>query len=115
MKLGISTLACNGWTLEKSLEVCRQNGIGALEVRMGLHPWSQLDLAEEEYRRIARAIEEAGVVVSDLGTASWSGTMTLPHWKNWSAARRSPGSGTAGGCASCWATSTPAEVSPASP
>lgn len=25
MKLGISTLACNGWTLEKSLEVCRQN------------------------------------------------------------------------------------------
>lgn len=69
MKLGISTLACNGWTLEKSLEVCRQNGIGALEVRMGLHPWSQLDLAEEEYRRIDRAIEEAGVVVSDLGTS----------------------------------------------
>ena len=69
MKLGISTLACNGWTLEKSLEVCRRYGIGALEVRMGLHPWSRLDLPEEEYCRIFRAVEDAGMRVSDLGTS----------------------------------------------
>lgn len=69
MKLGISTLACNGWTLEKSLAVCRHNGIGALEIRMGLHPWSLLDLDEKTYRRIHQTIAESGLIVSDLGTS----------------------------------------------
>lgn len=69
MKKAISTLACHGWTLDKAIEQCLQNGIDALEIRTGLHPWSQLDLTDEEYKQIYGQLEKAGLCVSDLGTS----------------------------------------------
>jgi sugar phosphate isomerase/epimerase len=69
MKKAISTLACDGWTLEKSLQVCVQNDIQAMEIRMGIHPWSQLNLTDEEYRCIYSEITAAGLIISDLGTS----------------------------------------------
>jgi sugar phosphate isomerase/epimerase len=69
MKTAVSTLACNGWSLEKSLDISRKNRIDALEIRMGMHPWSQLDLTDEEYSEIGKKIGEAGLCVSDLGTS----------------------------------------------
>lgn len=68
MKAAISTLACDGWTLEKTLQICRQNDIQAIEIRMGIHPWSQLDLTDDEYRNIYSKITASGLTVSNLGT-----------------------------------------------
>lgn len=68
MKLGISTLACHGWSLERSIDQCRQNGIGALEIRMDLHDWSRLALSDSTYADIWQRIHQGGLCVSDLGT-----------------------------------------------
>lgn len=69
MKIAISTLACNGWSLEKSLNICRQSGIQALEIRMGIHEWSKEDLEDCEYEKIYEQIQSYGLQVSDLGTS----------------------------------------------
>ena len=69
MKTAISTLACAGWTLEKSLQVCKEYNIQALEIRMGLHLWSDLSLTDAEYLGIYDKIVQAGMIVSDLGTS----------------------------------------------
>lgn len=68
MKIGVSTLACDGWTLEHAINVCRDNGIEALEIRMGIHEWSKENQEEKELRAVYEKIREAGMVVSDLAT-----------------------------------------------
>jgi sugar phosphate isomerase/epimerase len=69
MKKAVSTLACDKWSLEKTLEVCGACKIDALEIRMGLHEWSRLNLSDEEYAWIGKKITEAGLCVCDLGTS----------------------------------------------
>lgn len=69
MNLSVSTLACHGWTLEKSLEVCKKHGIQALEIRMGIHHWSALDLPDSQYKLQCAQILDSGLVVSNLGTS----------------------------------------------
>lgn len=68
MKLSISTLACDGWTLEYSVEVCRECGADALEVRMGIHEWSKMDSSDKKLKSNYQIIENAGLKVSDLAT-----------------------------------------------
>lgn len=61
-------MACHEWTLEKTVETCLKYSIEALEIRMGLHPWSQLDLPDEDYQQMYQRLEQEGLCVSDLGT-----------------------------------------------
>lgn len=68
-KLAVSTLAFQNWELEDAVKVCKENGIEAMEIRMGLHPWSDLSLPDEEYGRIYDYLCENGLKVSDLGTS----------------------------------------------
>lgn len=68
MKLAASTLAFQGWTLEEAVKACRENGIEAMEIRMNFHPWSDLSLPDEEYRKNYEYLKENGIAVSDLGT-----------------------------------------------
>lgn len=68
-KLAVSTLAFQNWELEDAIAVCKENGIGALELRMGFHPWSRLDLPDSVYERNYEIIRSQGLKVSDLGTS----------------------------------------------
>lgn len=68
-KLAVSTLAFQGWTFEDSLEACVKYGIDALEIRTGFHPWSGLELPDQEYERMYKEITGRGLAVSDLGTS----------------------------------------------
>ena len=68
MKKAISTLACNGWTLEESIAECVKNGISGMEIRMGIHDWSSLSLPDKEFTKIFHEILRAGLLVTDLGT-----------------------------------------------
>lgn len=68
MKIAISTLACEGWSLEKALEICGKYGIDALEMRMGIHEWSRETLDDREFEQMYEKIRGAGLQVSDLAT-----------------------------------------------
>lgn len=69
MKKAISTLACNGWSLDESLDVCVKNNIEAIEIRMDLHDWSKSTLSDNDFKEINHTIKEQGILVSNLGTS----------------------------------------------
>lgn len=69
MRLAISTLPCKDWTLEKTLQICRENGITGLEIRIGLNEWSKLDMNQEECDRILSALQKYDITITDLGTS----------------------------------------------
>lgn len=68
-KLAISTLAFQGWELADAILACQNHRIDALEIRMGFHEWSKLELSDSVYREYAAQIQDCGLKVSDLGTS----------------------------------------------
>lgn len=68
MKLAVSTLACDGWDLDYAVKVCSTCGIQALEVRMGIHDWSDIRMEDVKVKEIYEKINAGGLEVSDLAT-----------------------------------------------
>ncbi len=69
MKLAISTLVCKDWTLGKTIAVCQQAKIAALELRMGIHAWSKEYLPDSFYEEMYTELHRANIVVCDLATS----------------------------------------------
>lgn len=69
LKLAFSTLPCAGWTLDRLLQVCRDNGIGAIEMRLGLNDWSAPDMTPARAAEVRAALAAQGVRISNLGTS----------------------------------------------
>lgn len=68
-KLAVSTLAFQNWELEDAINACKKYGIEAMEIRMGFHSWSKLELPDYVYKQNYEKIHSHGIVVSDLGTS----------------------------------------------
>lgn len=69
MRLAISTLPCKDWTLDKTLQIGRENGITGLEIRIGLNEWSKVDMNQEECDSILNALQKYDITITDLGTS----------------------------------------------
>lgn len=67
--LAVSTLAFQDWELEDAVRICRENEIDAMEIRLGFHDWSKMELSDQVYRENYRKISDGGLQVSDLGTS----------------------------------------------
>lgn len=68
LKLSMSTLSFQDWELERLLKVCRESGIEALELRLGLSEWSRQDMDQRECGSLMHKLSEYGLSISDLGT-----------------------------------------------
>ncbi len=68
-KLSVSTLAFQDWELEDAIHACETCGIDAMEIRMGFHSWSKLELPDSTYEKIYEKLSAHGLAVSDLGTS----------------------------------------------
>ena len=62
MKLSISTLPCEKWTLEQTIQICKDNGITGLEIRTGLNDWSSEDMTELKRGETLRLIRQRNIV-----------------------------------------------------
>ena len=51
------------------MQLCRQQSIDAIELRMGLNDWSSRDMDDAELAQLKLALKKAGVAVSNLGTS----------------------------------------------
>ena len=69
MKLAVSTLPCKEWSLEKTLLLCKENGIKGLEMRLGLNEWSQLSMTKEQCIRVREKLAAYDMELTDLGTS----------------------------------------------
>ncbi len=69
MKLAFSTLPCATWSLEKTLRICNENGIGAIEMRLGLNEWSGLEMTPEQVAGVQTLLKQHGVIVCNFGTS----------------------------------------------
>lgn len=69
MKLAVSTLPCKEWSLEKTLRICRDNGIQGLELRLGLNSWSDINMTKDQCDRITEQITVNDMEITDLGTS----------------------------------------------
>lgn len=69
MKLAVSTLPCKEWSLEKTLRICKENGIQGLELRLGLNSWSDIHMSKDRSQKITEQIAECGMEITDLGTS----------------------------------------------
>jgi len=67
-KLAVSTLAFQDWELDDAIEACKEYGIDAMEIRMGFHSWSNLDLPDCVYEQNYEKLRRRGIKVSNLGT-----------------------------------------------
>lgn len=67
MKLSVSILSFQDWSLEEFLRTCSQNGISAIELRLNLSPWSTLD-TEEARKDILDLLHKYNMTISDIGT-----------------------------------------------
>ena len=68
MKLSFSTLPCKEWTIEKTLEICSTNNIDAIELRLGLNDWSDVNMSDEKIEYIKELLKKYDVKISDFGT-----------------------------------------------
>lgn len=68
MKLAVSTLPFQSWTLDKTLQFCQRAGYEAIEIRMDFHTWSDSQLPDKHYTDAMQRIAAKGLIVSDLGS-----------------------------------------------
>lgn len=68
MKLALSTLIAYEWSLEKTLEMCIEHKIDAIEIRLGIHEWSKSDMSAGQWEDVGALIRQYGIRVSNLGT-----------------------------------------------
>lgn len=68
MKLAVSTLPFQSWSLDKAVQFCRSAGYEAIEIRMDFHTWSDSQLPDAHYKDVKRRIDAQGLTVSDLGS-----------------------------------------------
>lgn len=68
MQLAFSTLPCDGWSAEKMIHACTDNGFDGIEIREGPDAPLSLGLDMEEVKNIGAQFYDAGVAVTDIGS-----------------------------------------------
>ena len=61
MKLCFSSLPCKDWTIDKTIEICKQTGIRAIELRLNFHNW--------EVEELKSKLSKENIVISNLGSS----------------------------------------------
>jgi sugar phosphate isomerase/epimerase len=69
VKLAFSTLPCEGWTVEKIIQYCKQYGFTGIELREGDDSIVSISKEKEEIEDSARLFREAGIEVTDIGSS----------------------------------------------
>lgn len=68
LKLAFSSLPCEGWSAEKLIQCCKENGYLGIELREDDNTWVSSNVSAEERKRIWSLFQEAGLTVTDIGS-----------------------------------------------
>src|ERR687886_2415468 len=61
-------MIAKGWGFERGLELVKKAGFDGIELWLGDAPWFQMSTTDADVRALRRAIENAGLVVSNVAT-----------------------------------------------
>ncbi|MFC4778784.1 sugar phosphate isomerase/epimerase family protein [Paenibacillus sp. GCM10023252] len=68
LKLAYSTLPCEGWTVQKLIGCCLENGYTGIELKEDANYAITLETSQEELEAASRQFREAGIAVTNIGT-----------------------------------------------
>ncbi|WP_158560380.1 sugar phosphate isomerase/epimerase family protein [Paenibacillus contaminans] len=67
-RLAFSTIPCDGWSLDETVDMAKQYGFQGLELREG-NVWGiSVEMTKDERSAVLRKVEEAGLRVIDIGS-----------------------------------------------
>ena len=69
MKLAFSTLPCENWPFEKTLELCREHAIDGIELRLGTDEWSDDSMTVGYANEMLKKLDDYHVRITNIGSS----------------------------------------------